>query len=200
MRTILAALSVALLLTFASGRPPALAQSETAGEDETQAEPVPGETQQDAGAAEEPRHGPSGLPLPRFVTLRSNEVNLRTGPGVRYPIDWVYQREGLPMQIIDEFEAWRRVRDRDGTVGWVHQSMLSGRRNVIVTGEHQPLKDDPSDAAGTLAYLEPGFLAALDKCRNDWCEVTAEGAEGQRYRGWLRRDQIWGILEGEKVE
>ncbi len=158
------------------------------------------EAQQQASTVEEPRRGPSGLPLPRFVSLRSNEVNLRTGPGVRYPIDWVYQREGLPMQVIDEFEAWRRVRDRDGTVGWVHQSMLSGRRNVIVLGDVQALKDDPSATAGTLAYLEPGFLASLNVCPELWCQITAEGPEGQRYRGWLQRDTLWGILEGEAVE
>lgn len=171
-------------LTFAVS--PAAAQSE--------------EGAQEASAAEAPRRGPSGLPLPRFVTLRSSEVNLRTGPGVRYPIDWVYQREGLPMQVIDEFEAWRRVRDRDDTVGWVHQSMLSGRRNVIVLGEAQALRDDPLDSAGTLAYLEPGFQAKLESCPTLWCEVTAQGPQGQRYRGWLPRQGLWGILEGETVE
>ncbi|MEQ8652482.1 MAG: SH3 domain-containing protein [Kiloniellales bacterium] len=154
----------------------------------------------EASAAEEPRRGPSGLPLPRFVTLRSSEVNLRTGPGVRYPIDWVFQREGLPIQIIDEFEAWRRVRDRDDTVGWVHQSMLSGRRSVIVIGKTLPLRDDPSQSAGTLAYLEPGFQASLESCPALWCEVTALGPQGQRYRGWLPRQGIWGVLEGETVE
>ncbi len=157
-------------------------------------------TSAETDAAEAPRRGPSGLPLPRFVTLRSNEVNLRTGPGIRYPIDWVYQREGLPMQVIDEFEAWRRVRDRDGTVGWVHQSMLSGRRSVIVLTETQELKDDPSDSAGTLAYLEPGFQARLEACPASWCQVVAESPQGQRYRGWLPRQEIWGILEGETVE
>ncbi len=158
-------------------------------------------TGEEASAAEAPRRGPSGLPLPRFVSLRSSEVNLRTGPGVRYPIDWVYQREGLPMQVIDEFEAWRRVRDRDGTVGWVHQSMLSGRRTIVVMGETQALKDDPLASAGTLAFLEQGFLARLEACQEPvWCQVTAEGPQGARYRGWLPRLALWGILDGEMVE
>ncbi len=158
------------------------------------------EAAQETSAAEAPRRGPSGLPLPRFVTLRSSEVNLRTGPGVRYPIDWVYQREGLPIQVIDEFEAWRRIRDRDDTVGWVHQSMLSGRRSVIVIGEILALREDPLESAGTLAYLEPGFQAKLESCPTLWCEVTAQGPQGQRYRGWLPRLGLWGLLDGEIVE
>jgi len=157
-------------------------------------------TQADASAAETPHRGPSGLPLPRFVTFRADEVNLRTGPGKRYPIDWIYRRRGLPVQIIDEFGAWRRVRDRDGTAGWVHTAMLSGRRNVVVTGNTQALFDDAAEHAGILAYLEPGFLASLENCPGPWCEIVAQGPQDQRYRGWVRREALWGILDGEVVE
>ncbi len=161
-----------------------------------------GETSAEGTAAADttPRRGPSGLPLPRFVSLHSDEVNMRTGPGVRYPIDWVYQRQGLPMQIIDEFEAWRRVRDRDGTEGWVHKSMLSGRRTIVVMGATQALREEPLSGAQVLAYLEAGFIARLGSCLEGWCEVTATSVEGQRYRGWLPRSGFWGVFEGEVVE
>lgn len=181
-----ASLLIALLLSAAW--PPAwraAAAQETAAQAETPAAP---------------RRGPSGLALPRFVTLRSSEVNLRTGPGVRYPIDWVYQREGLPMQVIDEFEAWRRVRDRDGTEGWVHQAMLSGRRTVVVLGEVQVLREEPRRDAPAVAMLEPGFLASLESCPQDWCEIVAEGPEGSSYHGWLLRQVLWGVMEGEVLE
>ena len=85
-------------------------------------------------AAEDKRLGASGLPLPRFVSLKSDEVNLRTGPGKRYPIDWIYRRRGLPVEIIDEFDDWRRVRDHDGTVGWVHRFMLVSQRTSRPSG------------------------------------------------------------------
>ena len=89
------------------------------------------------------RPGRTGLPLPRFVSLRADQVNLRTGPGVRYPIDWVYRRRDLPVEIIDEHETWRRIRDWEGTIGWVHQSMLQGVRNAMVTGEPRTLRKLP---------------------------------------------------------
>ncbi len=161
-----------------------------------------GESGAETASADEtaPRRGPSGLPLPRFVSLHSDEVNMRTGPGVRYPIDWVYQRQGLPMQIIDEFEAWRRVRDRDGTEGWVHKSMLSGRRTIVIMGGAQALREEPLSGAQVLAYLEPGFIARLDGCLEGWCEVTATSLQGQRYRGWVQRTAFWGVFDGEVVE
>src|SRR5882762_6474783 len=116
-----------------------------------------------AGAAE------SSLPVPRFVSLRSDEVNVRTGPGVRYPIDWVFQRKTMPVQILAEVETWRKIRSIDGTEGWVHQSMLTGRRTAIVLGEVRTLrrKNDPEAAAVVL--LEPGVIGALLECRTTWC-------------------------------
>lgn len=158
------------------------------------------EPEASSAAGESPRRGPSGLPLPRFVSLQSDEVNLRTGPGVRYPIDWVYRREGLPMQVIDEFEVWRRVRDRDGTIGWVHQSMLSGRRSVVVMSERSALREDPDEGASVLAFLKQGFLARLESCPAGWCRVAVVAKSGERYRGWLARGTLWGLLDGESVE
>jgi SH3-like domain-containing protein len=81
--------------------------------------------------------------LPRFVSLRASEVNLRTGPGIRYPIEWVFKRRDLPVEVVDEFESWRRIRDWEGTLGWVHQSMLRGRRTALVTGEPRVLRRAP---------------------------------------------------------
>src|SRR5579862_3380664 len=87
----------------------------------------------------------SGLPLPRFASLRSDEVNLRSGPGVRYPVDWIYTRRDLPVEVIAEFDTWRKIRDWQGTEGWVHQSFLSARRMVVVTGERRRLRADPDE-------------------------------------------------------
>src|SRR3546814_20543597 len=135
-----------LLLTAPLAVAPVLAQEEpAAGEAETGPD----------GEAESARPAPpgrTGLPLPRFVTLRADEVNLRTGPGTRYPIDWVYQRRGMPVEIIDEFDTWRRIRDWQGTEGWVHQSMVQGPPGLLVTGRqpHLPRARAPRPHGGRL--------------------------------------------------
>lgn len=140
------------------------------------------------------RPGRTGLPLPRFVSLRAVEVNLRTGPGVRYPIDWIYRRKGMPVEVIDEFETWRRIRDFEGTTGWVHHALLDGRRGVLVIGELRLLKRAPERGAPAVARLEPGVIGALRHCQGDWCQVTVEGLSG-----WLRRDWIYGLYPDEAI-
>jgi SH3-like domain-containing protein len=147
-----------------------------------------------APQAQAQRQGESGLPLPRFVSLRAPKVNLRTGPGVRYPIDWVYNRAGLPLEIIDEFETWRRVRDWEGSEGWVHQSMLSGERKVMVRDKQRLLRDEPDPAAAGVALLAPGVIAALDRCIDAWCQI-----EVQEKVGWLRRIDVYGLYPKESV-
>jgi SH3-like domain-containing protein len=139
----------------------------------------------------------SGLPLPRFVSLRSDEVNLRAGPGVRYPIDWIYARKDLPVEVIAEFEAWRKIRDWQGTEGWVHQSMLSGRRMMVVIGNPRSLRGGDAESAEPVAVVEAGVLGRLMQCpRNrDFCRV-----EVNQVQGWLRRDEIWGVYKGEWIE
>lgn len=139
----------------------------------------------------------SGLPLPRFVSLRSDEVNLRTGPGVRYPIDWIYARKDLPVEVIAEFEAWRKIRDWQGTEGWVHQSMLSGRRMMVVLGGDHTLRAADADSAESVAVVEPGVLGRVLQCpRNrDFCRV-----EINQMQGWLHREEIWGVYRGEWIE
>ena len=138
----------------------------------------------------------TGLPLPRFAALRSDEVNLRAGPGTRYPIQWVYKRRELPVQIQREFEVWRLVQDPDGIKGWVHQATLTGRRSFIVTGGDATLRRDARDAASAVAVLKPGVIGHIRSCAaaSDWCQVQ----EGD-YRGYLKRGQFWGTLPGETV-
>src|SRR5262245_38909007 len=109
------------------------------------------------------------LPLPRFVTLRSDEINLRAGPGVNYPIEWIYRRRGMPVEVVAEFESWRKVRDWQGTVGWVHQSMLDGRRGALVTGGERILRLEPAATAAGVARLEAGGVARTKSRTVDWC-------------------------------
>lgn len=145
---------------------------------------------------EEPRAG-SALPIPRFVSLRTDPINLRTGPGVRYPVEWVYVRRRLPVEVIAEFDTWRQIRDPDGTEGWVHQTMLSGRRTATVIAASAALRRDGADTAAQLANVEKGVIVAVQRCpaSSDYCRVEAGGIQG-----WLRRDQIWGVYPTETVQ
>jgi SH3-like domain-containing protein len=142
-----------------------------------------------AGATEETRA------LPYFVSLGSGEVNLRTGPGVRYPIEWVYKRRTLPVEVIGRFDHWRQIRDWQGTEGWVHQSMLSAHRTLIVVGEKRTLRKEPKAGAATVAEVEPGVLGEIRDCSGGWCEVTIAGRSG-----WLPRDAFYGTYPTENVE
>jgi len=135
------------------------------------------------------------LKLPRFASLRSGEVNVRTGPGVRYPVEWVFVRRNMPVEIVAEFDTWRKIRDYQGTEGWVHSSMLSGRRTMLILGEVRTLRRSDNGESPAVARLEPGVIGALQQCRSDWCRVEAGGL-----RGWLRRGEFWGAYPGEVVK
>lgn len=137
----------------------------------------------------------TNLPIPRFVSLRSDEVNLRTGPGTMYPVEWVYVRRGLPVEVVAEFDVWRRIRDWQNTVGWVHQSMLDGKRTALIIGSDGNLLRDPADSAPPVARLAPGVIARLLECDGLWCRIEAEG-----HRGWLKRDEFWGSYPREAIE
>ncbi len=140
----------------------------------------------------------SGLPLPRFVSLRAEEVNLRTGPGVRYPIEWVITKRELPVEIIAEFDTWRKIRDAQGTDGWVHQTMLTGRRTMLVIGNSiRKLRRSDSDEAAPLANVQSGVIGRLLQCprNSQFCRVEVDG-----YQGWLKRDEFWGVYSGEYIE
>jgi SH3-like domain-containing protein len=135
------------------------------------------------------------LPLPRFASLDSGEANLRAGPGKDYPILWVYQRKGLPVEIIQEFDTWRRIRDRDGTVGWVQQNLLSGKRTGLIIDQQRTLRAEPG-SNDAVARLQPGVVARIEECRSDdWCKLEAQG-----YRGWLTRDEFFGAYPDEAFE
>lgn len=138
----------------------------------------------------------TGLPIPRFVSLRADKVNLRAGPGDRYPIEWVYQRRDLPVEIEREFDVWRLIRDQDGVRGWVQGLLLSGRRSFVITGADRTLRDEPSDTAHPVAILKVGVIGRIRKCAagSEWCQLDVDG-----YRGWLRRSEFWGTLPGEAV-
>jgi SH3-like domain-containing protein len=138
----------------------------------------------------------SGLPIPRFASLRSNDVNMRTGPGTRYPIEWVYAHQGLPVEITAEYEIWRRVRDPDGAEGWVHKSALSGKRSVIVTGSLHELYHDADITSPVIAHLEPGSTGQLGSCAALWCKVKFTGENGS-VKGYLRKTDFWGAYPGE---
>ncbi len=145
--------------------------------------------------------GPSGLPLPRFVSLKSGRVNSRIGPGVNYSVDWLYLKAGLPMEVIQEYDNWRRVRDADGAEGWVNQSLLSGRRTAIAAPWQKgkdvtvDLRASPGDGAGVVAIVEPGAIGTIRSCDGTWCEMTF----GNR-TGWISQSQVWGAYPGELVK
>ena len=142
--------------------------------------------------AEEGKAVASGLPMPRFASLRSNEVNMRTGPGTRYPIEWVYKRKGLPVEILSEFEIWRRVRDSEGTEGWVHKSALVGKRTAIVTTAPRNLLQDSINGAAIAAHLENGAVGQVMSCSKDWCRLKFDGV-----KGYLRKSEFFGAYPNE---
>lgn len=138
----------------------------------------------------------SGLPIPRFVSLGSDSVYARAGPGTRYPIKWIYEKENLPVEIIQEFDNWRKIRDIDGEEAWVHQSLLSGRRYVIMnTGQVLPLLKKPQDDSHAVALIESGVVLAIDNCTDNWCEASVAG-----FKGFIHNDSIWGVYEGERIQ
>lgn len=150
-----------------------------------------------SGAAQEAGAGLRTEPLnvPRYVSLKTDEVNLRTGPGVKFPIDWVLKRRNMPVEILQEFEHWRKVRDWQGTEGWVHQSMTSGKRYGIVTGQTRMLRQKPEREAPPAAQLEAGVVAHILECKDQWCRLEAGGQ-----RGWLTRGEFWGVYPNEAVK
>jgi SH3-like domain-containing protein len=138
----------------------------------------------------------TGLPIPRFMSLRFDDVNLRRGPGTRYPIDWVYHRRDLPVEVIRELDDWRLVQDQDNVRGWVRAQTLSPRRGYAVRGGDVTLRATASDTAAPVAVLKVGVVGHLLACPlgQDWCN-----AEVGTYRGWLRRAAVYGLYPMEVV-
>jgi SH3-like domain-containing protein len=141
----------------------------------------------------DPGVGPeTNLPLPRFVSLRSDKINVRRGPGLDYRIDWVFQRAGLPVRIVDEYGHWRKIADSDDAGGWVYHALLTSRRTALITEPEVTFRAEPADDAPATARAEQGVVAGLLACRKDWCELEAKGATG-----WVRKTAIWGVEPGE---
>lgn len=138
----------------------------------------------------------SGLPVPRFVSLKSDETNIRTGPGTRYPIQWVYRRDGLPVEVVEEFEHWRKIRDMEGTAGWVHKSLLSGARHALIKAkEARIIRAEPAAKGRPLLKLEPQVIVQLVECEKDWCRIQVTGR-----KGWLEKKYLFGVYSDETID
>ncbi len=150
-----------------------------------------------ANAQQEPAAGrTTGLPVPRFVSLAQNqkEVNVRFGPGRQYPINWVFTRPGIPLEIIAEFDNWRKIRDFEGAEGWILSRLLSGKRTIMIQGANRDLRRRANNQARVLLRAEPGVIGSLLECEESWCQVEIEGR-----RGWLQRSEFWGTLPDEAL-
>lgn len=150
----------------------------------------------------------SGLPVPRFVSLKSDRVHVRQGPSTEHKVLWVYQRAGLPVEVLQEFEGWRQVRDADGVVGWVLQTLISGRRTALVLPWEQkaaeqksaatpmtPLLADDKDSAKPVANVEAGVIANIRSCNGRWCYVSVGD-----FRGYIQQKKLFGVYDGETVK
>ncbi len=142
----------------------------------------------------------SGLPVPRFVSLKSDHVNVRGGPTKDNDVAWIYTRPGLPVEITAEYENWRRIRDWDGTEGWVYHSLLSGKRTAFVAksksqNELVPLYESDDAKSGVKANLEPGVLGVVKHCTGHWCRFIGSG-----FDGWVEQARLWGVYPNEKID
>ena len=140
---------------------------------------------------------PSSKPLPRFVSLGADEVNLHVGPGLEYPISWRYVRLNFPVEILREFDTWRHIRDVNGEEGWVHKTLLSGKRYALVINQTQILYVKPEHTSDVLAHLKPGVLVKLISCGKDWCKVSC--TPQKNLKGWIQRKAIWGLYVSENT-
>lgn len=141
----------------------------------------------------------SGLPVPRFVSLKADRVNVRAGPNKDQEVRWVYTRAGMPVEITAEFENWRRIRDWEGAEGWVYHSLLSGKRGAVVVpkakDELVPLYESADVEAAEVARLQSGVLGQLKSCNGTWCQFS-----GKNFNGWIRQERLWGAYPNEKIE
>jgi SH3-like domain-containing protein len=153
-----------------------------------------------AAPGEPPAPKTSGLPVPRFVSLKTDKVNVRGGPTKDHDVTWVYTRAGLPVEVTAEFENWRRIRDWEGSEGWVYHSLLSGRRTATVApkakkDEILPIYDKADKQGSVIAKLQAGVQGAVKRCTGTWCRISGDG-----FDGWIEQDRLWGVYPDEKVE
>lgn len=151
-------------------------------------------------AAGDPNNA-NGLRLPRFVSLKSDKVNVRGGPTKDNDVTWVYTRTGLPVEITAEFANWRRIRDWEGAEGWVYHSLLSGRRTGLVAPNAKPTDDpvpiyvSPDSHAAIAARLQPGVLSSVKRCNGEWCRIAGDG-----FDGWIQQNRLWGVYPKESID
>jgi SH3-like domain-containing protein len=149
----------------------------------------------------------TGLPLPRFVTLKSGEVNLRKGPNMKYPIVWTYKSKGYPIEVVAEFENWRKLRDQDGSEGWTHENLISGNRNAVINNNYYINKPNytgnnneliifryPDESSYPMVRIEFGVIVGLKKCQVDWCKVKVNDITG-----WVNKKNLWGVYPDEII-
>lgn len=142
--------------------------------------------------SDEARGSVTNLPIPRFVSTKTDETNVRRGPSLTHRIDWVFKRKSMPLEVIAEHGHWRRVLDRDGAGGWVHYSLLSGVRTVIVEQDMLDIFITPDPQAPVNARFEMGVIARLGECNPEWCRVSAGG-----FTGWTLKPTLWGVNPDE---
>jgi SH3-like domain-containing protein len=141
----------------------------------------------------------SGLPVPRFVSLRSDKVHVRVGPAIDHDIRWTFARAGLPVEIVAESDNWRRIRDAEGAEGWVHHALLSSRRTVLIAPSSKekflPLFESADTRSRVMAELQPGVLANVRSCRGGWCRIS-----GERFDGYIQQTRLFGVYPNETIE
>jgi SH3-like domain-containing protein len=141
----------------------------------------------------------SGLPVPRFVSLKADRVTVRGGPDKDHDVSWIYTRVGWPVEITAEFENWRRIRDSDGSEGWVYHSLLSGKRTASVQMKAKTdlaqLHANPDDKSAVTAQLQVGVLGTVKRCTGTWCQFSGDG-----FDGWIAQNELWGVYPNEKFE
>jgi SH3-like domain-containing protein len=130
----------------------------------------------------------SGLPLPRFASFKSDNVFVRAGPSMDYPIKWIYKKDGLPVEIIQEFDAWRKVRDPEGVTGWAHKILLSGQRHAVITTSPDALAYDDADFKTPVVRFEKGVIVSVEECQKISCRV-----QFAPYEGWIEKKHLWGV-------
>jgi SH3-like domain-containing protein len=180
---LLAFLGASFLASFTAA--PSSAQEEATGQSSTPQELVKDPTKGNV----------TNLDIPRYVTLKGGEGNARRGPGLTHKIDWVFTRSGMPLKVTAEHENWRKVEDSEGMGGWVHYSLLSGSRSILVTRELAEFYDFPDPTGQVLFQAESGVVGRLLECQLNWCRVNIQGE-----KGWVPKTSLWGVEPQELVE
>ena len=141
----------------------------------------------------------TGLPVPRFVSLKSGPANVRQGPSLKHPIKWIFKRESIPLEVLAEFDSWRKIRDFDGATGWIHRALIGSARKAWVapweSGQLFALRSEPRPDASTLATAEPKVLVSVNHCSGTWCSVTKES-----FDGYIRQQSLWGVYPNEVID